>query len=190
MSAMPLHDPLIDLQDLTLRRLYGKYPGTVTDNQDPDNRARVKVSCPSVLGTEQLWALPCVPYAGPQVGFYFIPPVGAEVWVEFAAGDVSLPIWVGCYWGPGQLPPDASGPDVKVLATAQNKLVMDDTSGAAQVIVSNQTGTTTWGQEVSTECQGATHTVGSGGVVSESSPGKVEVGAAGVTINNGAFKVS
>jgi len=44
--------------------------------------------------------------------------------------------------------------------------------------------------DVKTEAAGvSTHTVGALGVVSESVPGKLEVGAAGVNINNGAFTV-
>ena len=30
------------------------------------------------------------------------------VWIEFEGGDVSYPIWTGCYWRDGELPSDAS----------------------------------------------------------------------------------
>ena len=51
------------------------------------------------------WAMPCVPMAGPLMGTYFVPPaIGAGVWVEYEQGDPEHPIWVGCFWGPGQLP--------------------------------------------------------------------------------------
>jgi uncharacterized protein involved in type VI secretion and phage assembly len=40
------------------------------------------------------------------MGSYFVPPpAGAGVWVEFEQGDAERPIWVGCFWGPGQIPP-------------------------------------------------------------------------------------
>ena len=52
------------------------------------------------------WALPCVPYAGTTSGFFAIPPVGAGIWIEFEAGDVSRPIWSGAWWGSGELPVD------------------------------------------------------------------------------------
>ncbi len=58
-------------------------------------------------------------------------------------------------------------------------------------MISNAGGATvTLSLDVKTEAGGASHNVGAAGVVSESTPGKVEVGAAGVTINNGAFKVT
>ena len=39
-------------------RYFSKYRGTVTDNQDPTNRGRVKVRVPAVLGDLQTWAMP------------------------------------------------------------------------------------------------------------------------------------
>src|SRR5206468_3714079 len=96
-----------------LNKVWGKYAGTVVDNSDPQQMGRLQVSCDAVLGSETVWARPCVPYAGPNVGFYFIPPVGAGVWIEFEGGEVSRAIWTGCYWSRGDLPADATSPDIK-----------------------------------------------------------------------------
>ncbi len=184
-----LDERLLGLQQLQAHKVYGKYAGTVVDNADPQNIGRLKVRAPAVLHEQEAWAMPCVPYAGDQVGFYLMPPVGAGVWVEFEGGDVSRAIWAGCYWSPGQLPPDATSADIKLLATDKALLKIDDAEG--EVLVSNQNGaSTTWATDVVTEVSPSTHTVSADGVVSESSPGKVEVGAAGVTLNNGTFKVS
>ena len=30
---------------------------------------------------------------------------GAGVWIEFEGGDVSYPIWTGCFWRDGEAPP-------------------------------------------------------------------------------------
>jgi hypothetical protein len=90
----------------------GKYRGRVTDNRDPLGQGRIEVSVPEVLGTARSWAMPCVPYAGPGVGLVAPPPAGANVWVEFEAGSADRPIWVGCFWGKGELPaqvPTAGG---------------------------------------------------------------------------------
>ena len=70
--------------------------------------------------------MPCVPYAGPGVGMAFLPEVGAGVWIEFEGGDMSYPVWVGCYWREGEIPPDAT-PTVKTIVTAQGcKILLDD----------------------------------------------------------------
>jgi uncharacterized protein involved in type VI secretion and phage assembly len=81
------------------QRFYGKYRGTVVNNLDPMQIGRVQVSVPNVSGAlPSSWAMPCLPLAGPQMGLYLVPPVGANVWVEFERGDPDFPIWVGCFW--------------------------------------------------------------------------------------------
>ncbi len=182
-------DPLHDLEVAWRTRLFGKYAGKVENNADPEKMGRLQVRCPAVLGNELVWAMPCVPYAGPGVGFFFMPPNGAGVWVEFEGGDVSRAIWTGCYWFKGTLPEGAGEPHVKLIVTDTATWKIDDDSG--EVVLKNKDdASVTWTADVTTEAGSATHTVGASGVVSESSPGKVDVGAAGVTINNGAFKVS
>jgi len=86
----------------------GKYRGTVKNNQDPNKLGRLQVSVPSVLDTDnQNWALPCVPYAGKDIGMFTIPPKRAKVWVEFEGGNRERPIWTGCFWGDKELPKEA-----------------------------------------------------------------------------------
>jgi hypothetical protein len=184
-----LNDALLDFQHAQLSKVWGKYAGKVVDNADPEQMGRLKVSCDAVLGGETVWALPCVPYAGKGVGFFFIPPKDAGVWIEFEGGDVSRAIWTGCYWAKGDLPSDAASADIKLIVTDKAMVKVDDSSG--DIVVQNQSDSSiTWSDDVKTEAGSATHTVGASGVVSESTPGKLEVGAAGVTINDGAFKVS
>ncbi|HMH23940.1 MAG TPA: phage baseplate assembly protein V [Puia sp.] len=92
---------------------FGKYRGLVTDNDDSTNRGRVKVSVPSVLNDLEVWAMPCLPFAGEDVGLYTIPEPGAGVWVEFEGGDSSYPIWTGGFWADNELPKDEKGSDTK-----------------------------------------------------------------------------
>lgn len=97
-------------------KFFGKYRGKVVANEDPLTLGRVQVSVPSVLGEgSRAWALPCTPFAGPGVGLYLIPPVDANVWVEFEAGDPNFPVWVGCFWSDGEIPEEASEPKMRVL---------------------------------------------------------------------------
>ena len=82
-------------------RFYGKYRAFVVDNNDPEKRGRLQLKIPSVLGNDVVsaWALPCAPYGGAaDQGFFFIPEVNAAVWVEFEAGLLDYPIWVGTFW--------------------------------------------------------------------------------------------
>jgi uncharacterized protein involved in type VI secretion and phage assembly len=122
-----------ELFDFVEGRFFGKYRGLVVDNDDPTNRARLQVMVPAVMRNVPIWALPCLPYGGPNMGFYTIPEVGAGVWVEFEAGNPSHPIWVGCYWGDNQLPEDNSGssasPPLKILRTKEGLMLTLDDSG-------------------------------------------------------------
>lgn len=95
---------------------FGKYRGLVAANDDPLGQGRIQVRVPAVLGEQTLWALPCAPYAGPDVGFLALPPVGANVWVEFEGGDRAHPIWAGCFWDRNELPQDCA-PDTAVFRT-------------------------------------------------------------------------
>ncbi len=139
-------------------RVFGKYQGTVFNNLDPDSLGRLQAFVPRVLGEIPTgWAKPCVPYAGPTSGFFSVPPVGAGVWIEFEGGDVSLPIWAGCYWGSAELPMKPPGspsqPTTRIWRTETGlTVVMDDvaqtislTDGATlnSVEVSVATGTVT-----------------------------------------------
>jgi hypothetical protein len=114
-----------------MREFFGKYRGKVENNIDPMLQGRVQVSVPAVLGEGSLsWAMPCAPYAGSGVGFFAIPPVGANVWVEFEAGNPDYPIWSGCFWGVGEAPAQPAIPQMKVLKTDGITLTLSDLPGA------------------------------------------------------------
>lgn len=166
---------------------FGKYRGTVSDNNDPTSRGRLKVKVPSVLGTVESWAMPCVPYAGDSVGFYSLPANGVGVWVEFEAGDPSYPIWSGCFWGDNELP-DSGGASIKIWKTDKVTFRIDDDNDELKMETTSQS-TVTLASDITSESNGAKHTVGSSGVVSELGSGKVEVTTATVSLNNGAFEV-
>ena len=122
----------LDFLERDTDRFYGKYRGTVSDNDDPMQIGRIRAQVPQVLeDVESGWAMPCAPYAGSNAGLYAIPPVGAGVWIEFEAGDTSLPIWSGAWWSPGDVPMDESSspsqPSRKILRTDQGLIVsLDD----------------------------------------------------------------
>lgn len=85
--------------------VFGKYRGTVYSNSDPLSMGRIIAMVPEVLGAIPTgWATPCAPVAGIKAGFFAVPMVGSGVWIEFEAGDVSRPVWVGGYWGVPEAP--------------------------------------------------------------------------------------
>ena len=110
---------------------FGKYRGTVANNIDPLQLGKVQIRCPDVLGDGELsWAMPCVPYAGPNVGFFAVPPVGAAIWVEFEGGNPDYPILAGCFWNTGDVPTQPALASTKMLKTDGVTLTINDLPGA------------------------------------------------------------
>jgi uncharacterized protein involved in type VI secretion and phage assembly len=163
---------VMDLVDRVRNRFYGKYRGTVTDVDTATLRIKAKV--PAVLGAQDTgWCMPCVPYAGANVGIAFLPEAGAGVWIEFEGGDVSYPVWVGCYWRDGEIPSDAT-PTVKTIVTAQGcKILLDDDAQTITV----------------TDSSNNKITLASEGITIERGANKVVVSDTSVSVNDGAMEV-
>ncbi|MET0179341.1 MAG: phage baseplate assembly protein V [Novosphingobium sp.] len=115
-------------------KYWGKYRGIVVDTKDPDNRGRITVNVPSVLGEEtSQWAEPAFPYGGGAgFGWVLVPPVDSAVFVEFIEGDPSAPVWTGTFWRKrDEVPQEHTGQETKVLRTESgHRLVFDDTAGS------------------------------------------------------------
>lgn len=123
---------------MPMRRFFGKYRGKVVNNIDPLQLGRLQVSVPSIYGSDRLsWALPCTPYAGKDVGFFAMPPLGSNIWVEFEAGDTDYPIWTGCFWGMNQNPVQPIAlPNIKMFKTESFTIKINDgPSGVGELSV-------------------------------------------------------
>jgi Type VI secretion system/phage-baseplate injector OB domain len=160
---------------------YGKYRGKVENNIDPMQMGRVQVSVPAVLGEGTLsWAMPCVPYAGPGVGFFAVPPNGANVWVEFEGGDTDFPIWTGCFWGTGEVPAAPALAEMKVIKTGSITLTLSDLPGAGGFTLEvNPPAVTTPLKLV----------FNASGIELSNSAASVKLTPASVSVNNGALEV-
>jgi uncharacterized protein involved in type VI secretion and phage assembly len=117
---------------------YGKYRGVVVDNIDPELRGRIQAIVPDVTSLiPSTWAEACVPIAGgpPPMGVYVVPPIGANVWIEFEQGDPDYPVWTGCMWGTQTEVPDLAlaglpgSPSIVLQTMGQNMFVLSDLPG-------------------------------------------------------------
>jgi hypothetical protein len=163
----------------TREKVFGKHKGICIDSSDPERRGRIKALVSEVLGEIPTgWADPCVPYAGPGSGFFSLPLPSSGVWIEFEGGDVSKPIWSGCYWGTGEAPmPPPAGPlgdqtkkiwrsDLgltTVMDDASQTITISDGTGENKVEISAATGTVTVKGLARVVHDGALIQVGSGG---------------------------
>jgi uncharacterized protein involved in type VI secretion and phage assembly len=163
---------IMEVLERVRSRFYGKYRGTVTDVDA--STLRIKAKVPAVLGSvESGWCMACVPYAGSNVGMAFLPETGSGVWIEFEGGDVSYPIWVGCYWRQGEQPSDAA-PAVKAIVTVSPlKILLDDNAQSITISDSNQN----------------TVTLDSSGITLTRGGSTIQVSDSEVNVNNGALEV-
>lgn len=156
---------------------YGKYRGKVENNLDPQQQGRIMVSVPMVTGSGTLnWAMPSTPFAGNGVGLWAIPPVGANVWVEYEGGDPDLPIWSGCFWGQGEAPASPAVAQLVVLKTQTCTLTLSDMPGVGGVTIETKAGMKI--------------TMTSSGLEITNGGGTVKLEGPKVTVNNGALEVT
>jgi len=167
--------------DALSQRFYGKYRGTVVDTADPTKRGRLLVTCSAVMGEETVWALPCSPYAGDQLGLFALPPVGALVWVEFEGGEINQPIWSGCFWGENQIPAEDAEEKITFLRTPGATIRIDNDEGIIEIEAKS-------GNKILIDANGITLTGGE--IISEANGGSTTVSASGFDAMNGAFTVS
>jgi uncharacterized protein involved in type VI secretion and phage assembly len=102
-----------------------------------------------------------------------LPEVGSGVWIEFERGDVSHPIWVGCFWNKGEVP-DGASVIVKSIVTSAGSIAFDN--GASRVTLQDS-------QQNSLTLDSSSATINAGA-------GNIELGASGVSVNNGALEVT
>ena len=160
-----------------MAQFFGKYRGKVENNVDPLQQGRLQVSVPAVFGDgRNSWAMPCVAFAGPGVGFFTLPPNKANVWVEFEGGDPDYPIWAGCFWGTGEVPAVPAVAEMKVLKTQAGTLTISDLPGAGGITIE-----TTLGMKIAMTVAGIEITNGQGGTIALSGPQ--------VSVNNGVLEV-
>ena len=133
--ATETEELLVRIADFQRTRHFGKYRGLVRDVDDPDGLGRIRATVPAVYQeVDSPWAMPALPFAGPQHGLVLLPEPGDGVWIEFEGGDISRPIWSGCWWASGQRP-SPEGEKVRLLATsAGHKVVIDEDADEMRVV--------------------------------------------------------
>jgi phage protein D len=123
--------------------------GIVTNNEDPEKMARVKVKCPWLYDEdESFWARLAPPMAGPDRGFLVIPEINDEVLLAFEHGDPARPYVLGALWNGQDQPPQGTGPvldggvvNQRIWRSRSGHLfVFDDTDGQESIVIVDKTG--------------------------------------------------
>jgi uncharacterized protein involved in type VI secretion and phage assembly len=196
----------VDLAEQAGSRHFGKYPGRVKSVDD--KTGYIKALVPDIYGEteESPWALPAVPFAGKGHGLVALPEVDDGVWIEFLFGDISHPVWTGCWWGVGELPAPGAEKTRAWITTAGHMLVLDDQGSKVQLLHAKGAELTLADSDITLKIGQSEATLGESGEITlkvgiteisltqteltlKCGPAQIKLSAAGVDINNGAIKV-
>ncbi len=149
-------------------KISGVVVGIVTDNQDRQGMARVKVRFPWRDDQDNsYWARIASLMGGKDRGTYFLPEVDDEVLVAFDHGDVHHPYIVGALWNGEDSPPETNsdgkndirkiksrsgheiifnddnetgGEKLEIRTNAGHKILLDDSSGGEKIEITDKSG--------------------------------------------------
>lgn len=176
MSNSELEKLILELTEILRSRFYGKYKGIVREVGDGDQLGYIKVEIPEIFGenVNSPWVQPQIPLAGPNYGLLMLPETGDGVWLEFEAGDISLPIWTGFWWSTAEEIPDPASKETRLLVTPKgHKIILDDENDEFCIIHAS-------GPEIKLTSDEISLKIGSSQIV---------LSASQVNINNGALVV-
>ncbi|WP_293373993.1 phage baseplate assembly protein V [Nevskia sp.] len=136
---------LIDASSSRHSRIDGVVIGLVTNNQDPEGLARVRLKFPWLNDAdESAWARVVSFMAGPDRGALFLPEVGDEVLVAFEHGDPRFPYVLGALWNGKDSPPEANssgGNDIRVIRSRSGHVIrLNDKAGAETIEIIDKSG--------------------------------------------------
>lgn len=124
---------------------YALHYGIVCQNQDPDNKNRVKIRLPWLDSgdvDQTHWAQLMTPMEGSKFGWYTLPDVDDVVIVMFIGGDTSQPVIVGGVWSKPDFSPEPNEDGKNNFrgyrSRSGHRLIMDD-SGKVKVTFSDKT---------------------------------------------------
>ncbi len=187
--------------------IHGVVPAIVTNNEDTENRGRVRLTFPWLSDkNESDWCRIVTMMAGDDMGFYVLPEVGDEVLVAFDRGNINCPYVIGMLWnGKTKVPEENTGgknnvrtfktrsghqltfddnteekkAKVQLVSSAGHSVTMDDASGAEKVeIVSKAGHTLTLDDAPGGEKIGITDKSGSNSIVIDSVKNSITIESA------------
>jgi CBS domain-containing protein len=164
---------VVNLQNFVQRHYFGKYRAIVR-KVDPKT-GKIKAEVPALYGEKMLspWAMPSMPFAGKKHGVVFLPEEGDGVWIEFEAGNPTVPIWSGFWWGENEKPGPIDEKVRGIITSSDLRFIMDD---AKKEIALSHPG-------------GAKITLSDKGITLEFKSASITLSSSGINMNNGAFEV-
>lgn len=159
-----------------MTKMHGVVIGIVTEVDDPDGQARIRVKFPWLADdATSSWVPIARPMAGNARGFYFMPEVDDEVLLAFEHGSFDHPFVIGFLHNGVDVPPDDGiDPKVRRLKTVSGHVLdFDDRGGKERVIL-----TTHGNHHLDLDDAGGAieiKTAGGQTILMKDTPGKIEL---------------
>jgi uncharacterized protein involved in type VI secretion and phage assembly len=120
-------------------QMAGVAPATVTQNNDPEGLARVKLKFHwRSDGDETDWVRIVTPMGGKERGLMTVPEVGDEVLVAFDRNDVRFPYVLGALWNKEHRPPENNAQkknDVRLIKTRKGHILQFDDGEKGEILI-------------------------------------------------------
>jgi len=182
MNRIPERGPTLDeVYRPSSGRLFGKYLGEVTERDDPEKRGRLRIKVEDITDAKGIWAEPCVPFAGKNIGFFALPPVKTKAWIEFLGGRIDRMVYCGFLWNDGEMNAQNYDPDLVYFETGSTRLTIDDKSDELKIEIKNN------GASIS--IKGGEITVAGNSISLDAQGSKVVLDASAFDVKNSALKV-
>ncbi len=127
-------------------RRFGVYTGIVANTDDPEQRGRVQLRIPAILGQQlhPAWALPMGAHLGEGTGSLVVPEQGAAVLVMFLDGSPEVPLYMPGPWarGPAEVASDRRVPPTQNRYPRRRMWARSHRGGGWSVTESEQGDTT------------------------------------------------
>lgn len=119
---------------------YSVYKGTVSDNDDPENLARLKIKVPQIYKdvVPDVWVKPRGMMAGANHGFIYVPEPGDPIMITFENGNPRFPLWEHGWITEGNKPKDFKKSVYVWQSPKEGKIVLNDNDGS--ITIENKSG--------------------------------------------------
>lgn len=162
---------------------FGLALATVVDTDDPRGLGRVKVEFelkrdPEGNKVQSDWLQFASPYAGAEIGMFFLPAAGGSALVAFSGSDPGQAYVIGFVWDGRSKPPVQADKqkDVRVIYTKNHKITIDD-SGRGAIEIAGQDG-----NSISIDSEGNKMEIKCSGDISISADKKLSIKAGEISV--------
>jgi hypothetical protein len=118
-------------------RNFGFWWGLVVNNDDPENRGRIRARVPGLFSNQTTWAEPIgLAGGGNKHGMFAVPKVNAPIVIGFIQGDIDEPFYLAGPQRTGETIDDVHKDNI-LIQSDNFRIIMDERAGQRVVRIEN-----------------------------------------------------